>query len=153
MSGIANSRTSAVSPTTVPCRHSTTSRSRPAASRLRRRSSDGASTRRLSGWELRIAESAGVSAAWPTRQGAASAPTISHPVTQTARRIPYNSETVALALCHTVNNSSKPQAERRKWRNLRLPWGLRLSACARLREDRLRLTTFGLRLSRDLAGG
>src|SRR5206468_9356948 len=92
-------------------------------------------TRRLSGCELRIAESAGVSAAWPARRpGPASAPTISHPVTQTARRIPYNSETVALALCHTVNNSSKPQAASRKWRNLRLPWGLRLSACARLRE-------------------
>src|SRR5207253_1928407 len=146
MSGIANSRTSAVSPTTVPCKHRTTSRSRPAASRLRRRSSDGASTRRLSGWELRIAESAGVSAAWPTRQGAASAPTISHPVTQTARRIPYNSETVALALCHTVNNSSKPQAERRKGRNLRLPWGLHLSACARLQRG----PAYGLRLS---AGG
>src|SRR5438094_222816 len=147
MSGIANSLSSAVSPTTVPCKHRTTSRSRPAARRLSRRSNDGASTRRFSGCELRIAESAGVSAAWPARRpGPASAPTISHPVTQTARRIPYNSETVALALCHTVNNSSKPQAERRKGRNLRLPWGLHLSACARLQRG----PAYGLRLS---AGG
>src|SRR5438132_686322 len=147
MSGIANSLSSAVSPTTVPCKHRTTSRSRPAARRLSRRSNDGASTRRFSGCELRIAESAGVSAACPARRpGPASAPTISHPVTQTARRIPYNSETVALALCHTVNNSSKPQAERRKGRNLRLPWGLHLSACARLQRG----PAYGLRLS---AGG
>src|SRR5438876_10765976 len=147
MSGIANSLSSAVSPTTVPCKHRTTSRSRPAARRLSRRSNDGASTRRFSGCELRIAESAGVSAAWPARRpGPASAPTISHPVTQTARRIPYNSETVALALCDTVNNSSKPQAERRKGRNLPLSWGLRLSACARLQRG----PAYGLRLS---AGG
>src|SRR6266513_1926769 len=120
MSGIANSRACAVSPATVPCRHSTTSRSRPAAKRLRRRSNDGASTRRFNGWELRIAESAGVRAAWPVaRPGAVSAPTISHTTTHTARRIANNSETravglsraFALALCQSVNNSSRPQAE------------------------------------------
>src|SRR3989440_2132733 len=49
----------------------------------------------------------------------------------------------ALALCHTVNNSSKPQAESRKGCNLRLPWGLRLSACARLQRG----LAYGLRLS------
>src|SRR2546429_7734539 len=147
MSGIANSLSSAVSPPTVPCKRRTNPRSGPAARRLSRRSNDGASTRRFSGCELRIAESAGVSAAWPARRpGPASAPTISHPVTQTARRIPYNSETVALALADTVNNSPKPQAERRKGRNLRLPWGLHLSACARLQRG----PAYGLRLS---AGG
>jgi len=64
MSGITNSATWAVSPATVPCRHSTTSRSRPAARRLKRRNSDGASASRLSGWEARIAESAAVRGAW-----------------------------------------------------------------------------------------
>src|SRR2546426_939209 len=160
MSGIANSLSSAVSPTTVPCKHRTTSRSRPAARRLSRRSNDGASTRRFSGWELRIAESAGVRVAWPTaRPGAASVPTVSHTVTHNARRISYNSETrgvetapvlFALALCHTVNNSSKPQAESRKGCNLRLPWGLRLSACARLQRGPaygLRLSAYGCRVT------
>src|SRR6059058_114509 len=124
MSGIANSLSSAVSPTTVPCKHRTTSRSRPAARRLSRRSNDGASTRRLSGWELRIAESAGVRVACAAaRPGAASVPTVSHTVTHSARRISYNSETrgvktaPALLLLHfatpsTIVPSRKPRAAR-----------------------------------------
>src|SRR5437660_11890423 len=74
------------------------------------------------------------------------APNISHTVTKTASLIQYNNETVDIALCHSVNNSSKPQAESRKGRNLRLPWGLRLSGCARLQRG----PAYGLRLS---AGG
>src|SRR3989442_9087031 len=124
MSGIANSLSSAVSPTPVPCKHRTTSRSRPAARRLSRRSNDGASTRRFSGWELRIAESAGVRVAWPAaRPGTASVPTVSHTVTHNARRISYNSETrgvetaPVLLLLHfatpsTIVPSRKPRAAR-----------------------------------------
>src|SRR3989441_684793 len=152
MSGIANSLSRAVSPTTVPCKHRTTSRSRPAARRLSRRSNDGASTRRLSGWELRIAESAGVRVAWPAaRPGAASVPTVSHTVTHSARRISYNSESrgvetaPVLLLLHFATPSTivPSRAESRKGRNLRLPWGLRLSASARLQRG----PAYGLRLS------
>src|SRR3989475_9145675 len=159
MSGIANSLSSAVSPTTVPCKHRTTPRSRPAARRLSRRSNDGASTRRLSGWELRIAESAGVRVAWPAaRPGAASVATVSHSVTHSARRISYNSETrgvktaPALLLLHFATPSTivPSRAESRKGRNLRLPWGLRLSACARLQRGPaygLRLSAYGCRVT------
>ena len=63
MSGITKSSTTAVSPRMAPRRQSTTSRSSPAASKLTRRITEGASTSRLRGWELRIAESAGVRAA------------------------------------------------------------------------------------------
>src|SRR3989442_166124 len=152
MSGIANSLSSAVSPTTVPRKHRTTSRSRPAARRLSRRSNDGASTRRFSGWELRIAESAGVRVAWPAaRPGAASVPTVSHTVTHSARRISYNSESrgvetaPVLLLLHFATPSTivPSRAESRKGRNLRLPWGLRLSASARLQRG----PAYGLRLS------
>src|SRR2546426_1444827 len=160
MSGIANSLSSAVSPTTVPCKHRTTSRSRPAARRLSRRSNDGAGTGRSGGGELRTGGRAGARGPGPAaRPGAASVPTVSHTVTHNARRISYNSETrgvetapvlFALALCHTVNNSSKPQAESRKGCNLRLPWGLRLSACARLQRGPaygLRLSAYGCRVT------